>query len=111
VIAVRVSDTIIRALADTGAAQSLIEPELVRQLGLTTAGTQLIVGLGTTPFSVRLVTLDSVIIGRCPLHAFTAGITDLAHLRLGIQLVLGINAFRGYRLQFDLAEGHLYLLA
>ena len=57
------------------------------------------------------MTLDSVVIGRCPLHPFTAGITDLTHLRLGIQLLLGINAFRGYRLQFDLAEGRVYLLA
>ena len=123
VIAVRVSDTTVQALADTGAAQSLIDPQLVRQLGFTTAGTQLIVGLGTTPLLVRLVTLDSVMVGRCPLHSFMAGITDLwrdcvgagplgpSHLRLGIQLVLGINAFRGYRLQFDLAEGRLYLLA
>jgi hypothetical protein len=82
----------------------------VRQLGLTAVGTQPIVGLGTTPFQVPLVTLDSVMIGRCPLRAFTAGITDLAHLRLGMQLVLGINAFRGYRLQFDLAGGRVYLL-
>jgi hypothetical protein len=36
---------------------------------------------------------------------------DLTNLRIGIQLVLGINAFRGYRLQFDLAEGRLYLLS
>jgi hypothetical protein len=51
-----------------------------------------------------------VVIGRCPLQPFTTGIIDLTHLRLGIQLVLGINAFRGYRLQFDLAEGRVYLL-
>ena len=122
VIAVQIGNRTVRALADTGAAQSLIDPELVRQLGLTAGGTQQIVGLGTTPFLVRLVTLDSVMVGRCPLHSFMAGITDLwrdcvgagplgpSHLRLGIQLVLGINAFRRYRLQFDLAEGRLYLL-
>jgi hypothetical protein len=57
-----------------------------------------------------MVMLDSVVIGRCPLQPFTAGIIDLAHLRLGIQLLLGINAFRGYRLQFDLAAGRVYLL-
>jgi len=111
VIAVRIGNRIVRALADTGAAQSLIDPRLVHQLGLTAVGTQQIVGLGTTPFPVRLVTLDNVMIGRCPLHPCTAGITDLAHLRLGIQLVLGINALRGYRLQFDLAESRMYLLA
>jgi hypothetical protein len=110
VIALRVANTIVRALADTGASQSLIDPHLVRQLGLAAAGTRQIIGLGTTPLQVPLVTLDSVVIGRCPLHPFSAGIIDLSYLRLGIQLVLGINAFRGYRLQFDLAAGRMYLL-
>ena len=111
VIAVRVRDTIVRALADTGAAQSLIDPRLVRQLGLTAAGTRQIIGLGTAPLQVHLVTLDSVVLGRCPLVSFTAGIVDLTHLRLGIQLLLGLPAFRGYRLQFDLADGRLDLFA
>ena len=110
VIALRVEDTIVRALADTGASQSLIDPRLVSQLGLVATGTQQIIGLGTTPLQVPLVTLDSVVIGRCPLQPFTAGIIDLTHLRIGIQLLLGINAFRGYRLQFDLAAGRVYLL-
>ena len=57
------------------------------------------------------MTLESGVLGRCPLASFTAGITDLTHLRLGIQLLLSIHAFRGYRPQFDLVEGHLYLLA
>jgi hypothetical protein len=56
------------------------------------------------------VTLDSVVISRCPLQPFMAGIIDLTHFRIGIQLLLGINAFRGYRLQFDLAAGRVYLL-
>jgi predicted aspartyl protease len=110
VIALRVVDTIVRALVDTGASFSLIDPRLVMQLGLTAAGTRSIIGLGTTPLQVSLVTLNSVVIGRCPLQPFTTGIIDLTHLRLGIQLVLGINAFRGYRLQFDMAEGRVYLL-
>jgi predicted aspartyl protease len=110
VIALRVEDTIVRALADTGASQSLIDPRLVTQLGLVATGTRQIIGLGTTPLQVPLVTLDSVVIGRCPLQPFTAGIIDLTHLRIGIQLLLGINAFRGYRLQFDLAAGRVYLL-
>jgi predicted aspartyl protease len=111
VIACRVADTIVRALVDTGASQSLIDPRLVTQLGLTAAGTRLGIGLGTLPLEVALVTLDSIVIGRCPLQPFTAGIIDLTHLRLGMQLLLGINAFRGYRLQFDLAGGRVYLLS
>ena len=110
VIALRVVDTLVRALVDTGASFSLIDPRLVTQLGLTAAGTRSVIGLGTTLLQVSLVTLNSVVIGRCPLQPFTTGIIDLTHLRLGIQLVLGINAFRGYRLQFDMAEGRVYLL-
>jgi hypothetical protein len=110
VIALRVVDTLVRALVDTGASFSLIDPRLVTQLGLTAAGTRSVIGLGTTPLQVSLVTLNNVVIGRCPLQPFTTGVIDLTHLRLGIQLVLGINAFRGYRLQFDMVEGRVYLL-
>jgi hypothetical protein len=63
------------------------------------------VGIGPNPLRVPFMTLG------CSLQPFRAGILDLSHLRLGIQLILGINAFRGYRLQFDLAEGRLYLLS
>ena len=110
VVALRVVDTLVCALVDTGASFSLIDLRLVTQLGLTAAGTRSVIGLGTTPLQVSLVTLNNVVIGRCPLQPFTTGIIDLTHLRLGIQLVLGINAFRGYRLQFDMAEGRVYLL-
>ena len=111
VIALRIRDTIVRALADTGASQSAIDPRLVHQLRLEATGTGRVIGIGTTALQVPLVTLDHVVIGRCPLQPCTAGILDRTHLRIGIQLILGINAFRGYRLQFDLAEGRLYLLS
>ena len=111
VIALRVSDTIVRALADTGASQSLIDPRLIKQIGIEATDTGLIVGIGTNPLRVPFVTLDGVVIGRCSLQPFRAGVLDLSHLRIGIQLILGINAFRGYRLQFDLAEDRVYLLS
>ncbi len=111
IIALRVGGTIVRVLADTGASQSLVDPHLVKQLGLKEEGTGWIVGITTEPVRVPLVSVDSAAIGHCPLSPFKAGITDLANLRIGIQLVLGINAVRGYRLQFDLAEGRLYLLS
>lgn len=110
VIALRVGGTIVRALVDTGASQSLVDPRLARQLDLKEEGTVWIVGIATTPLRVPLVSIDGAAIGHCSLSPFKAGIIDLAHLRIGVQLVLGINAFRGYRLQFDLAEGRLYLL-
>jgi hypothetical protein len=111
IIALRIHDTIVRGLADTGASQSAIDPRLVHQLDLEGSGTGRIIGIGTAALQVPIVALDRVVIARCPLQPFTAGIMDLTHLRIGIQLILGINAFRGYRLQFDLAEGRLYLLS
>lgn len=110
VIALRVAGTIVRALADTGAAQSLVDPRLAQQLDLTEEGTRSIVGITTAPFQVSLVSIDSAAIAQCPLRPFKAGIVDLTNLQIGVQLILGINAFRGYRLQFDMAEGRLYLL-
>lgn len=111
VIALRVGGTIVRALVDTGAAQSLIDSRLVEQLGLQLEGTVRIVGVGTKPRSVPLISLEDAAIGRCRLSSFKAGVMDLANLGIGIQLILGIDAFHGYRLQFDLAKGKLYLLS
>ena len=111
VISLRVGGTIVRALVDTGASQSLVDPHLVRQLELKQEETGWIVGIGATPRQVPLVTIRDAVIGRCPLKPFKAGVIDLTNLRIGIQLVLGINAFRGYRLQFNLAQGKLYLLS
>lgn len=111
VIALRVGGTIVRALADTGASQSLVDPRLVRQLGLEENGTGWIVGIGAISVQVPLVSIASAAIGHCVLRPFKAGVMNLTNLRIGVQLVLGINAFHGYRLQFDLAEGKLYLLS
>lgn len=100
-----------RALVDTGASQSLVDPHLVKQLELEEEEIGWIVGIQTAPIQVPLVTVRGAAIGRCPLKPFKAGIIDLTNLRIGVQLVLGINAFRGYRLQFNFAQGKLYLLS
>jgi len=49
-------------------------------------------------------------VGQMEFPPFQAGILDLGPLRLGIQGVLGVNAFAGRRLQIDSPEGRLYLL-
>jgi hypothetical protein len=58
---------------------------------------------------VPRVRLGDIRVARLPLREFDAGVTNFDNLRLGIDLILGINAFEGYRLQFDFAEGRLYL--
>jgi predicted aspartyl protease len=110
IVAARIGGTIVRALVDTGASQSLIDPHLVKQLDLAQAGTGSIVGIAAAPVDLPLVFVPSLSIGQCSLRRFKAGVIDLGNLRIGAQLVLGINAFTSYRLQFDFTEGKRYLL-
>lgn len=83
----------------------------MKQLRLRESGRGSIVGVGSKPLQVPLVTIENAAIGRCALNSFKAGVLDLTNLRIGIQLILGIDAFHGYRLQFDLAKGMLHLLS
>jgi hypothetical protein len=46
-----------------------------------------------------------------PREEVDAGVINLDNLRLGIDLILGVSAFAGYRLQFDFTQGRFYLLA
>ena len=61
--------------------------------------------------TVRRVRLTGLYVARFPLKEFNAGITNFDNLRLGVDLILGINAFDGYRLQFDFAAGRLHLFS
>ena len=111
VITVRRGPWAIRALADTGAQTSLIHPRLILQFGLSTSGNLSVVGIGSQATQVSRVRLTDLHVARFPLREFDAGVVSLDNLRLGIDLILGINAFAGYRLQFDFTQGRLYLLA
>ena len=111
IITVRRDPWAVRALADTGAQRSLIHPRLLLQLGIPTHGELPLVGLGGPMLRAPRVRLEDFSVARHPLHAFEAGVVNMDHLRLGIDLILGINAFVGYRLQFDFTSGRLYFLA
>jgi len=65
-----VGGTIVRALVDTGASQSLVDPRLVKQLDLEREGLGWIVGIQTVPMQVPLVTVRGGAIGRCALKPF-----------------------------------------
>ena len=99
-----------RVLVDTGAARSLIAPAVASSLGLRLVGTERIIGVTGTVATVPLVEVIGVGIAQIELPPFQAGILDLGPLRLGIQAVLGVNAFAGRRLQVDFLAGRLYLL-
>jgi hypothetical protein len=111
IITVRRGPRAIHALADTGAQTSLIHPRLTLQFGLPTIGDLPVVGVGSSVTRVSRVQVTDLHVARLPLRAFDAGVVNFDNLRLGIDLILGINAFVGYRLQFDFTSGHLYLLS
>ena len=95
-ITVRRNAWALRALADTGAQTSLIHPRLVLQFGLPTIGTLSLVGVGSPVMQVPRVRLPGLYVARFPLKEFDAGIANFDNLRLGVDLILGINAFDGY---------------
>jgi len=74
-------------------------------------GTERVVGVTGTVASVQLVEVAGMGLGQIELPPVQAGVLELAPLRLGIQAVLGINAFTGRRLQIDFPDGRLYLLS
>lgn len=110
IITVRRDPWAVRALLDTGAQISLIHPRLVLQLGFPTIGDVPLVGLGSAVLRVPRVRLEGFHIARLSLQACEAGVFNMDPLRVGIDLILGINAFEGYRLQFDFAAGRFFLL-
>jgi hypothetical protein len=110
IITVRRGPWAIRALADTGAQTSLVHPRLVLQFGLPTIGDLPVVGIGSPVTRMPRVRLAELHVARLPLRGCDAGVVNFDNLRLGIDLILGINAFEGYRLQFNFTEGRLYLL-
>jgi len=64
IVAVRIEGTIVRALVDTGASKSLIDPRLVKQLALTEEGAASIIGIMSLPIQVPLVSLSLVCLWR-----------------------------------------------
>ncbi len=100
-----------RVLIDTGAARSLVAPAVASGLGLRITGTERIIGVTGAVASVQMVEMVGVGIGQLDLPPFQAGVLELGLLRLGIQAILGVNAFSGRRLQIDFSEGRIYLLS
>lgn len=100
-----------RVLIDTGAARSLVAPAVASGLGLRIVGTERIIGVTGTIASVQMVELVGVGVGQIDLSPFQAGVLELGLLRLGIQAILGVDAFSGRRLQIDFSEGRIYLLS
>jgi predicted aspartyl protease len=98
------------ALVDTGALFSFIAPGLSLELGLQKSGTQAIVSVTGHREYLPKVTLPAVGFAEFDLSPCEAVVRNLTPLGLSVELILGVNAFAGRRLQFDFNEGRVYLL-
>jgi predicted aspartyl protease len=99
-----------RVLIDTGAARSIVASAVASSLGLPIIGTERIIGVTGNVVPVPLVEMHNVGIAALTLPPFQAGVLELGALRLGIQAILGVDAFVGRRLQIDFHEGRVYCL-
>ena len=65
-----------RVLVDTGAARSLVTPAVASSLGLSTVGTERIIGVTGAIASVPLVEISGVGVGQIDLSPFQAGVLN-----------------------------------
>jgi predicted aspartyl protease len=110
IVRVRIGPRRYEALVDTGAQVTMISPDESLRLGLRQIGHQEIVGLMGQRELLRLVQLPKIGFGNIELDPCRAGIFEVAKLGLPIDLILGVNAFRGRRLQFDFIDGRIYII-
>lgn len=110
IVSVRIRADRYQALVDTGADVSLIAPELSLRLGLPSIGTQVVVALSGNRQLLQAVQLPPVGFGNVDLDPCRAAVCQVSRLGLPIELILGVNAFVGHRLQFDFIDGRIYIV-
>jgi predicted aspartyl protease len=110
IVSVRIGVRRYRALVDTGAAVSMVAPEVSLRLGLQKVGNQEIIALSGERESFPLIELPHIGFADVDLAPCRAAVRPLTQLELRIELLLGVNAFAQHRLQFDFIEGRVYIL-
>ena len=110
VVDIRLGNRRYRALVDTGSAYTLIMPDLALKLGLPRVGTKIIVALNGQYETLITVDLPPIGFGNSELMAHKAAVRNLRPLGLGIELLLGVEAFQKLRLQIDFRDNRIYLL-
>lgn len=109
IISVRIAGRRYEAMIDTGAALSLISPELTIRLGLARQGVQPIISVHGDIRHRTIVTLPYIGVAGFDLAPCRATIVNMAPLNLGVDLLLGVNAFNNSRLDVDFKEGRIYI--
>ena len=110
IVDVRVGTRRYHALIDTGSQVSLIAPDVAAKLGLRDVGFQAIVGVTGQSRKEFAVELPATGLANVELLPCRAAVLDLKPLGLGIQIILGVNAFARRRLHFDFVESRVYFL-
>jgi Aspartyl protease len=110
VVSVRFRASAYLALVDSAAETSLISPGLVIKHGLPQTGMKAIKTIEGRLESRPQVELFSLGFAKIQLAKFQAVRSRVSSLGLGIQLILGVNAFTRRRVQLDYIENRVYLL-
>jgi hypothetical protein len=110
VVRVRIRKSWYSALIDTGAVISMVAPDISIVLGLPTAGVQQLVGVTGETRTAPVVQLPEIGFGAMKLPPCRAAVLDVKRLGLKIELILGVNAFKGRRVQFDFSDNRIYIL-
>jgi predicted aspartyl protease len=98
------------ALIDTGAEVSMVAPHISLRLGLSQIGDQMIVGVTGHSELFRVVQLSSVGLGSIDLDPFRAVVCEVSRIGFPIDLILGVNAFKNHRIQFDFIDERIYII-
>jgi len=88
----------------------MVAPGLTLRLGLAQKGKHTIVGLAGNHETLKVVELPEIGFASTLLEPCQAAVFEVSNLGLPIELLLGVNAFRNQRLQFDFKEGRIYVI-
>lgn len=109
VVSVHIAGRRYQAMVDSGASFSMVSPDLSIRLGLPKKGWQLIRSIHGDVQNKSLVELPKIGVAELELPSCKAAITHLTPLRLGIDLLLGVNAFKNRRVDIDFKQGSVYV--
>lgn len=89
----------------------MVAPHVALRLVLTKVGDQRLIGITGRSEVFRLVELSSVGFGSIDLGPFRAVVCEVARIGFSIELILGVNAFKNHRIQFDFIDGRIYIIS
>lgn len=110
IVGIRIGQGRYSGLVDTGAHISMVSPLISIRLGLANVGQQSVIGITGKIETAPTVDLPQVGFGAIGLGVVRAMIFEVRRIGLPIDLIMGVNAFRGRRLQFDFKDERIYLL-